>query len=119
MFTKTHHAAVDGTSGMELTAAVHDLTPDYQQARHTATISVDSEPSTIELLLRSQFNTLLKPFHFLSVARNTVPGMAKVVAGLRRGQLSRVKNIPRPRDNSNVSPPRVLQAHNVPLHGRK
>lgn len=115
MFTKTHHAAVDGTSGMELTAAVHDLTPDYQQARHTATISVDSEPSSIELLLRSQLNTIRKPFHFLSVARNTVPGLAKVIAGLSRGQLSRVKNIPRTRFNTNVSPHRVFDAINVPL----
>ena len=35
MFSKTHHAAIDGTSGMELTAATHDLTPDYTAAPKT------------------------------------------------------------------------------------
>ena len=27
VFTKMHHAAVDGASGMEITAALHDLSP--------------------------------------------------------------------------------------------
>jgi diacylglycerol O-acyltransferase len=115
MFSKTHHAAIDGTSGMELTAATHDLSPDYSRVHKSTTISVDSEPSTIELLLRSQLNSIRKPFHFISVARNTVPGMAKVVAGLSRGQLSRVKNIPRTRFNDKVSPHRVFDAITVSL----
>jgi diacylglycerol O-acyltransferase len=115
MFSKTHHAAIDGTSGMELTAATHDLSPDYKRAHKTATISVDSEPSTIELLVRSQLNSIRKPFNFISVARNTVPGMARVVAGLSKGQLSRVKDIPRTRFNERVSPHRVFDAINVPL----
>ena len=29
IFSKTHHAAIDGTSGMEMVAAMHDLSPDY------------------------------------------------------------------------------------------
>ncbi|GAB5450849.1 MAG: wax ester/triacylglycerol synthase family O-acyltransferase [Halioglobus sp.] len=115
MFSKTHHAAIDGTSGMELTTAIHDLTPDYQRTHTSATIAVDSKPSTLELLLRSQVNNIRKPFHFVSVARNSVPGMAKAMAGLRRGQLSRVKDIPRTRFNGKVSPHRVFDAINVPL----
>ncbi|CAA0126130.1 Putative diacyglycerol O-acyltransferase [Halioglobus japonicus] len=115
MFSKTHHAAIDGTSGMELTAATHDLSPDYKRAHTAATVSVDSEPSGIEMVIRSQLNTIRKPFHFVSVARNTVPGLAKVVAGLSKGQLSRIKNIPRTRFNGTVSPHRVFDAINVPL----
>ena len=115
MFSKTHHAAIDGTSGMELTAATHDLSADYQRAHKAATISVDSEPSAVELLVRSQLNNIRKPFNFISVARNTVPGMARVVAGLSKGQLSRVKDIPRTRFNERVSPHRVFDAINVPL----
>tara|TARA_R110002049_G_scaffold161198_3_gene326714 strand:+ start:335 stop:1828 length:1494 start_codon:yes stop_codon:yes gene_type:complete len=115
MFSKTHHAAIDGTSGMELTAATHDLSPDYKRAHAAATVKVDSEPSAIEMVVRSQLNTIRKPFHFVSVARNTVPGLAKVVAGLSKGQLSRIKNIPRTRFNGSVSPHRVFDAINVPL----
>ena len=115
MFSKTHHAAIDGTSGMELTAATHDLSPDYKRTHTAATISVDSEPSALEMVLRSQLNNIRKPFHFVSVARNTVPGLAKVVAGLSKGRLSRIKDIPRTRFNDSVSPHRVFDAINVPL----
>ncbi|MDG1945470.1 MAG: wax ester/triacylglycerol synthase family O-acyltransferase [Halioglobus sp.] len=115
MFSKTHHAAIDGTSGMELTAATHDLTPDYKRAHNPATISIDSEPSSIELLLRSQLNNIRKPFNMVSVARNTVPGIARTVAGLSNGKLSRVTNIPRTRFNNSVSPHRVFDAITVRL----
>ena len=115
VFSKTHHAAIDGTSGMEMTAATHDLSPDYQRTHQPATINVDTQPSSLELILRSQLNNIRKPFHFVSVARNTVPGMAKAVAGLSRGKLSRVKNVPRTRFNGQVSPHRVFDAINVPL----
>ena len=51
MFSKKRHAVIDGTAGRELTAATHDLPPDYKR-----------EP--------------------------------KAVAGLSRGQLNHVKNVP-------------------------
>ncbi len=41
--------------------------------------------------------------------------MAKAVAGIRQGRLSRVKNIPRTRFNGKVSPHRVFNAIKVPL----
>lgn len=115
IFTKTHHAAIDGQSGIEMTAAIHDLSPDYERNRTGATIRVDNRPSALELVVRSQINNLRKPFNILSVARNTVPGMARAVAGLSRGSLQRVANIPRTRFNDNVSPHRVFDAINVPL----
>ena len=115
MFSKTHHAAIDGTSGMELTAAMHDLSADYKRTHTAATISVDSQPSALEMVIRSQYNSIRKPFHLLSVARNTVPGLARVVAGLSRGKLSRVTDIPRTRFNDSVSPHRVFDAINVSL----
>jgi len=115
VFSKTHHAAIDGTSGMEMTAAIHDLSPDYKRTSAAPTVRVDNDPSSLELILRSQLNNIRKPFHFLSVARNTVPGLAKAAAGVSRGKLSRVKNIPRTRFNGKVSPHRVFDAISVPL----
>jgi diacylglycerol O-acyltransferase len=119
MFTKTHHAAIDGTSGMEMTAAMHDLSPDYKHANQPATIKIDSQPSSLELVLRSQLNNIRKPFHFVSVARNTVPGMAKALAGISKGKLNRVTDIPRTRFNGNVSPHRVFNAVRVELDAVK
>ena len=115
MFSKTHHAAIDGTSGMEMTAATHDLSPDYKRSHKAPTIEVDPRPSSLELVLRSQLNNIRKPFNFVSVARNTVPGMARAIAGLSKGKLQRVRNVPRTRFNGTVSPHRVFDAINVPL----
>ncbi|NNL57741.1 MAG: wax ester/triacylglycerol synthase family O-acyltransferase, partial [Pseudomonadales bacterium] len=110
IFTKTHHAAVDGRSGMEMTAAIHDLTPDYKAAKTPAVIEVDAQPSKLELLLRAQVNTLKQPFRFISLARNTLPGFAEAYTRLRKGELHRVKDIPRTRFNGKVSPHRVFEA---------
>jgi WS/DGAT/MGAT family acyltransferase len=115
LFTKTHHAAIDGASGMELTTAMHDLSPEYKHSGKPPVVKVEQHPSSLELILRSQLNSIRKPLRFVSVARNSVPGMARAVAGLSRGKLSRVKDIPRTRFNGQVSPHRVFDAINVPL----
>ncbi len=115
MFTKTHHAAVDGTSSVELTVATHDLSPDYHSSEAPVIVNVDRRPSGAELVLRSTLNNIRKPFHFIGVARNTVPGLARAATGLSRGRLHRVTSIPRTRFNGTVSPHRVFDAINVPL----
>jgi diacylglycerol O-acyltransferase len=110
VFSKTHHAAIDGASGMEITAAIHDLTPEYSVPRAPAVIKVDSHPSGLELVLRAQLNNIRKPFNFISVARNTVPGMAKAWNAVRKGDLQQVSKIPRTRFNRKVSPHRIFEA---------
>lgn len=110
VFSKTHHAAIDGSSGAEMTAAIHDLSPDYCAPRHPAVIEVDNQPSRAELIARAQWNNLRKPFNFLSVARNTVPGMARAWNQVRKGELHQVKTVPRVRFNGKVSPHRVFEA---------
>lgn len=115
MFTKTHHAAIDGASGVEMSTAVLDLSPDYKRTQEPAVVKIDRHPSNLELMLRSSLNNVKKPFHFLGVAKNTIPGLARTVAGLNRGRLNRIKNIPRTRFNTTVSPYRVFDAISVAL----
>ena len=119
IFTKMHHAAVDGASGMEITAATHDLGPEVAQQREPYALSVDETPSKLGLLARAQLNTLKQPFRFISVARNTIPGFARAYARLRSGELRRVKEIPRTRFNDSVSPHRVFNAVTFPLQDIK
>ncbi len=119
VLSKTHHAAIDGTSGMEMTAAVHDTSPDYKAGREPMLIEVDSQPSKLELIVRAQMSSIKKPFNFISVARNTVPGMAKAYNALRKGELRKVENVPRTRFNDNVSPHRVFQGISVELDAIK
>ncbi|MFT4873363.1 WS/DGAT/MGAT family O-acyltransferase [Congregibacter sp.] len=119
LFTKMHHAAVDGASGMEITAAIHDLEADTKVKPKSVITRPDRDPSTLRLLTRAQVNGMRQPLRFISVARNTVPGFAKVFMQLRRGDLQRVGTVPRVRFNGTVSAYRVFNAVSLPLEDIK
>ena len=110
VLSKMHHAAIDGASGVEIAAAIHDLSPDYKIKASGKAIPKDRTPTATELIWRSQINNIKTPLRVFEVAKNTVPSFAKLVAGLARGKLSRVTDIPRTRFNTNVSPHRVFDA---------
>jgi hypothetical protein len=110
VFTKVHHAAIDGASGVELSQALHDLSPDAGIPTTSNHMVVDSKPNKLNLVIQSQLNSVKTPFRFFSVARNTIPGFAKALAGIRSGKLTRVGNLPRTRFNHTVSPHRVFDA---------
>ena len=109
LVTKMHHAAIDGASGVEINEVIHDLTPDYKTGE-VPEIKKERQLSGFELIWKAQINNIKTPFRFLDVARNTVPGFAKAVTALARGELTRVTDIPRTRFISNVSPHRVFDA---------
>lgn len=115
LFSKMHHAAVDGASGMEITAAIHDLEPQATSEADESWRNGEPEPSNLSLLVRAQKNSLRQPLRFISVARNTVPGFARLFMQLRRGELKRVGKVPRTRFNDSVSPHRVFTGVSLPL----
>lgn len=115
LFTKMHHAAVDGASGMEITAAIHDLEPNLGADKPSGWRDGEAEPSALSLLARAQANSLRQPLRFISVARNTVPGFAKTYLKLRRGEIKRVGKVPRTRFNGTVSAYRVFTGVSLPL----
>ncbi|MFT7524905.1 MAG: diacylglycerol O-acyltransferase [Arenicella sp.] len=110
VMTKMHHAAVDGASGVEIAAAIHDLEPLPPTEPQARIGKSENVPSNLELIWRAQINSIKTPLRFISVARNTIPGFAKFASGLYKGKLSRIKDIPRTRFNTNVSPHRVFDA---------
>ncbi|MBT8138177.1 MAG: wax ester/triacylglycerol synthase family O-acyltransferase [Gammaproteobacteria bacterium] len=115
MFSKTHHAAIDGASGVEIMSAIHDLAPEYEPVGEPLPVPAEPVPSRMQLLMRAQLNNLKKPFHFVGVARNTVPGFASALNRLRKSELHRVKDVPRTRFNRQVSAHRVFEATQFPL----
>ena len=115
IFTKMHHAAVDGASGMEITAALHDLSADAPVNDEPYVLEIERTPGPGELLLRSQLNTIKQPFRMISVARNTIPGFASAYARLRKGELHGLPHVPRTRFNASISPHRVFDAVGFPL----
>lgn len=119
LFTKMHHAAIDGASGLAMMEALHNLTPDYDAEFKPAETKVESIPSKTELLVRSSINSVRKPLNFLSVAKNTIPGLARTVSGIREGKLKRVTDIPRTRFNTTISPHRVFESANFTIEDIK
>lgn len=110
LLSKMHHAAIDGASGVEVAAAIHDLSPDYSTPVSEKSVRKERTPTNTELFWRAQINNIKTPLRIFDVAKNTIPSVAKMAAGLARGKLTRVTDIPRTRFNTNVSPHRVFDA---------
>ena len=117
-FSKTHHAAVDGTSSMEMSVAMHDMSPEYKRPPPKEEVA-ESVPGFAKFMWRSTMNNIRKPFHFVGVVKNTMPNLAKAAAGLTTGKLKRVKDVPRTRFNGTISPYRVFDAASLQLQDVK
>lgn len=113
--SKVHHAAIDGVSGAEMTAAIHDLAPDAQPAPPEKPWLPEREPTAIELLSRTTANNVRQPFKLARVIAESVPALARVGIGLTAGKLKRVGPVPRTRFNGQVSPHRVFDGRSFRL----
>ncbi len=112
LITKVHHAAVDGVSGMEMTAAINSLSPDDEAPTPEKPWVPESLPSNASLLARAYGNNLRQPFRFADVVVRSVPALAKTAAGLGRGDFKRPAGgarVPRTRFNNTVSAHRVFE----------
>lgn len=115
IYTKMHHAAVDGSSAADIGSVIHDLSPDGSGLGKPAVIEREIEPTKAELIARAGVNMVRQPFRFVSVARNTVPGFAKAYSRIRKGELRRITEVPRTRFNGQISPHRVFLARSFDL----
>jgi WS/DGAT/MGAT family acyltransferase len=98
LITKTHHALIDGVSGVDLATVLFDLSPDPPPVKHSGRAwQPHREPSTVELLaaglrgaVRAGFElaggvveALTHPDHALAGVREAAEGVGEIVwAGL-------------------------------------
>jgi WS/DGAT/MGAT family acyltransferase len=98
MITKTHHALIDGISGLDLATVLFDMTPVPREVEHPdRQWQPHREPASVDLLAgvaRSMVRTGIKvaervvqsaasPTHTLGAAREAVEGIGEIVwAGL-------------------------------------
>jgi diacylglycerol O-acyltransferase / wax synthase len=61
IYTKVHHAAIDGVSGNDILAAVLDITPEGRPEEDVPPRVVESEPSAISMLVRSAWSLAGNP----------------------------------------------------------
>jgi diacylglycerol O-acyltransferase / wax synthase len=117
LVAKVHHAAIDGMSGVELSAAVHDLSPDKPDRIANDNWRPDSLPGVAELLIGSYFNALRKPVQYAETIARAVPGLARLSQSVSKGDvsISGQRLAPKTRLNGKVGPHRVFDAVPMPL----
>ena len=112
LVSKVHHAAIDGMSGVEMSAAVHDLDAAMTPPNKADDWKPESMPKVAELLSRSYFNSLIQPMRVMETIGRSLPGMGRLANQVRTGDVS-VRNArpaPKTRLNAKVSAHRAWDA---------
>ncbi len=120
VLTKTHHAAVDGASGLHFLELLHDLTPAGSKIPLASEPwRPDPYPTDAELLMRSGFNHMNQPMRFFDAVSRQFQqsgGLGnsanKVLNNLRQTATAQTGNttrrVPKTRFNGAVTAHRVL-----------
>ena len=122
VYTKMHHALVDGAGGSSFMAALHDLqaNPDSDDDAEEAPRLVDTDPSVAELLSRASVNGVKNTLQVVrGTARNTL-AIGKYALGVARKQIPAPDvSAPKTIFNRPVGPHRVFDAAEFPLEAFK
>lgn len=119
ILSKVHHAAIDGASGTELTASLHDLTAESKRMIADAPWHPEAEPSFAELMARTAGNNIKEPFQLLRVLASAAPSLVSTQVKLARHELESSGPVPKTRFNGAVSGHRVFEGRSFPLAGFK
>jgi WS/DGAT/MGAT family acyltransferase len=111
LYSKVHHAGIDGASGAELTAAIHDLGPEPGDVAPVPS-TPDRLPNALELLTRAGFNNLAQPFRLARLTRRTI---RRTVANLGRLQGQSSTTAPRTRFSGPISAHRSVDGRTFSL----
>ena len=117
LVSKVHHAAIDGMSGVEMSAAVHDLEASPADRPAPADWKPERDPQLGELLVRSWINNIRQPWRFAETVAKSVPGIANLARQISGGDVSiaGTKLAPKTVLNGTVSSHRVWDAVALPL----
>lgn len=115
LVSKFHHAAIDGVSGAEIGAAIHDASPEHTVQTPEDVWHPGRFPSDAELIARTAVTTAKKPFEFVSLLARNAPTAWRFGRGLFNKEFHLTTKVPRTRFNGNVSPHRVFDARSFSL----
>jgi diacylglycerol O-acyltransferase len=115
VMTKIHHSAIDGVSGAELTAVIHDIEPDATPEPPTEQWIPERDPSLLELGMRTAVRNVQDPFRFLRVMGRTIPSIANVMRSDPQEEVENSGSVPRTRFNGTVTAHRVVEGRDFAL----
>jgi WS/DGAT/MGAT family acyltransferase len=115
ILTKIHHCAIDGVSGVEIAAAVHDLEPGAEPPEIEDRWRPEPEPTLLDLALRTTLNGIRQPLRFARVLGEVAPPALRAFWERREDPEEGSTRVPRTRFNGRVSPHRVFDARSFSL----
>lgn len=117
---KTHHAAIDGVTLVEITSALQDTTPEPAPAPPDSW-APEREPETWELLGRAAINLAQRPMRMARMAARITPGAGALRTALRRRSEFELPTTqaPRTRFSGAVSGHRVIESRLFDLETAK
>ncbi len=115
--TKTHHAAMDGTSGMEMLSALHDQEPGTHPQAPAGEWRPGPEPTPFELMARASFNNMMRPARLAATMSRVFGGSQALTRQALAGevQLPPPLAVPSTIFNANVSAHRVFEGRRFSL----
>jgi len=110
LLTKSHHAAVDGASGIHLLELLHDLQAQPRKVPPNPKPQLaDPYPSHLELMVRTGLNNLRQPFRFAQTLVRSGRALSETLRSFKPGELPAPQRVPKTRFNGKVSPQRVMR----------
>ena len=116
--TKMHHAAIDGVTGAEIVAAIHDFEPEAKPPEPEARWVAERDPPKLELMLRTLYNNVRQPLRWVKVLARTTSSGARAELERERDTAADdqpEEEIPRTRFNGRVTSHRVIDGRSFPL----
>jgi WS/DGAT/MGAT family acyltransferase len=114
---KTHHAAIDGVSALELTGAVHDRSPDAEATEPPDDWTPERIPTDFELLARAGVNNAQRPMRLARMMARSMPGGGRMQEQFMQRRLELPPTPPAPvtRFSNTVSGHRVFEGRRYDL----
>ncbi len=110
VLTKIHHAAIDGVSGAELAAAVHDLEVVGSPPPPEKEWLPEPDPSVLDLASNYASSLIRDPLRFARTVRRVAPGVTNLLRGSPDVDIENSGPVPRTRFNGTVSAHRAVEA---------
>ncbi len=112
MFMKMHHSTIDGVSGQEIQAAIHDFEPvpaDAARYDPAAGRSRAGRPAALRLLAKSPFTNAVRSVRLAGALMSALPGIVRAGIGTVVGDRTKIPTTVFNRGR--VSPSRVVDGH--------
>ena len=122
VYTKMHHALVDGAGGSSFMAALHDLVADPGETFEgdAEPRLVDTEPAMAELLTKASINSVKNTVKLARGTLRTSRDLGKYALDIMRKEIPAPDvSAPKTIFNRSVGPHRVFDAAEFPLEGFK